>query len=59
MDFCDFSETATSLESSVTKIVYLPSLMKAVNATCQALLGQLPKIPRLLRVKLVDNGLLC
>lgn len=28
-----FSEKATSLESSVTKIVYLPPQMKAVNAT--------------------------
>lgn len=54
-----FSETATSSESSGTKIVYLPSLMKAVNATSQALLGQLPTLPGLLKGKLVDNSLLC
>lgn len=54
-----FLETAISSESSGTKIVYLPSLMKAVNASSQALLGQLPTLPRLLRGKLVDNGLLC
>lgn len=54
-----FLETAISLESSGTKIVYLPSLMKAVNASSQALLGQLPTLPRLFRGKLVDNGLLC
>lgn len=33
--------------------------MKAVNAISQALLGQLPALSRLLRGKLVDNGLLC
>lgn len=54
-----FSGTAISLESSMTKTVYLPSLMKAVNATSQALLGQLPALLRLSRGKLVDNGLLC
>lgn len=43
----------------MTKIVYLLSLTKAVNATSQTLLGQLPELARLLRGKLVDNGLLC
>lgn len=59
MEFCDLYSSATSLESSKTEIVYLPSLMKAVNATSQALLGQLPAVPRLLRGRLVDNRLLC
>lgn len=51
--------TAPSSEISMTKIVSLLSLKKAVNATSQALLGQLPVLPWLLRVKPVDNRLLC
>lgn len=50
--------TATSLETGMTKIVYISSLMKAVNAASQALLGQLPAAG-FLRGKPVDNGLLC